>query len=53
MGKTPKYRKYQEALPEFKKTLSEAYLNRAKENAYLMADKAYKCAGNNESMAFF
>ena len=53
VGKTPKYRKYHEALPDFKKVLAEDYLNTAKANAYLMADKAYKCAGNNESMAFF
>ena len=53
VGKNPKYRKYHEALPDFKKTLAEEYLNRAKDNAYLMVDKAYKCAGSNESMAFF
>lgn len=53
IGKTPKYKKYQEALPDFKKSLTEDYLNLAKENAYLLLDKAYKCASENESMAFF
>ena len=53
VGKNPKYRKYHETLPDFKKVISEEYLNMAKNNAYLMTDKAYKCASNNESMAFF
>ena len=53
IDKTPKYRKYGDALPSFKKKLVEELKAKSSEIAYLIRDKAYKLASDQESMAFF
>ena len=46
IDKTLKYRKYGDALPNFKKKLVEGLKKEASENAYLIRDKAYKLAAD-------
>ena len=46
IDKTLKYRKYGDALPNFKKKLVEGLKKAASENAYLIRDKAYKLAAD-------
>jgi hypothetical protein len=53
IDKTPKYKKYGDALPLFKKALVEELKKNASEIAYLIRDKAYKLASDQESMSFF
>ena len=53
IDKNPKYRKYGDALPNFKKKLTDELKAKASEIAYLIRDKAYKMAADQESMAFF